>query len=334
MNSFIPNSKINSEGIENNLNDINDINDTQPQSQIPIPILKHNSAFIPKDELDNSTRLIRFEKYNYILDWFAYLIQRPRSKNRIILAVQDTEDKLFQHNFISFICEYLKDNLITDMTSSKIYNDYFHGQILYKRLIIFSDIYTDAELDILKRFHNSLTCSDKFTIILIVNNDFIKLRTKYENKFCLLDCTNENFKTEFFEELLDIKLNDSRINQFKKISSVLINRNLNKYNAKIYRSFEQLVIKRSPVYYIAINEMKKRNNSPIVLSDFVDFINKIKKGEIDEYKEYIKDLRKIYVTIRTIRKFLDFRSSDNYIIKQYNKRGIYRNCLMILYHED
>ena len=328
MDSFIPNSKINSEGIENNLNDI------QSQPQISIPIPKQSSAFIPKDELDNSTRLVRFEKYNYILDWFAYLIQRPRSKNRIILAIQDTEDKLFQHNFISFICEYLKDNLITDMSSSKIYNDYFHGQILYKRLIIFSDIYTDAELDILKRFHNSLTCNDKFTIILIINNDFIKLRTKYENKFCLLDCTNEDFKTEFFEKLLDIKINDSRINQFKKISSVLINRNLNKYDAKIYRSFEQLVVKRSPVYYIAVNEMKKRNNSPIVLADFVDFINKIKKGEIDEYKEYIKDLQKIYVTIRTIRKFLDFRSSDNYIIKQYNKRGIYRNCLMILYRED
>lgn len=331
MDSFIPNSKINSEGIENNLNDINDIQ-PQPQPQIPIP--KQSSAFIPKDELDNSTRLVRFEKYNYILDWFAYLIQRPRSKNRIILAIQDTEDKLFQHNFISFICEYLKDNLITDMSSSKIYNDYFHGQILYKRLIIFGDIYTDAELDKLKRFHNSLTCNDKFTIILIINNDFIKLRTKYENKFCLLDCTNEDFKTEFFEKLLDIKLNDSRINQFKKISSVLINRNLNKYDAKIYRSFEQLVVKRSPVYYIAINEMKKRNNSPIVLADFVDFINKIKKGEIEEYKEYIKDLQKIYVTIRTIRKFLDFRSSDNYVIKQYNKRGIYRNCMMILYRED
>ena len=82
---------------------------TAEKTEIPEPVKK--IIQLMATELDNNDKLVvNEEKYNYILDWFAYILQHPEDRNHIALHLVSMQG--IGKNIISnAICEYIGKEL-------------------------------------------------------------------------------------------------------------------------------------------------------------------------------------------------------------------------------
>jgi hypothetical protein len=264
------------------------------------------------------------DKINYVLDWLAFLLQHPESRNQTALhfsGVQGTGKNLI----FGIICDYLgkfgNNNGNIDFITGK---NKFNMTLFDKKLYVCNECMNDTkELGKIKSFitESNLSLEEKnqpifYTknlINLVILSNHFETNTIEDNdrRFSFFYSSLKPYNEEFYANLFEKDENGTKIIK-KEISynfiNFLLSRDIKNYNeCKPYINddkkilYERRLNTRSIIYRIIKNIFELNNLNSLkfnCLVEIFDEINKIKndvlseddkKEEDDKMKVSIKD---------------------------------------------
>lgn len=285
--------------------------------------------------------VVNNEKYEYILNWFAYMLQHPESRNKTLLYIagkQGIGKNLVTNAIVKILGKKFccGDADIDDVCGT------FNSLIKNKKMIVINELKTSGYSDEIKKLIDEYIRinekskpqyveNNKCNYIIFSNHLNTNIIQKDDRRFAFIYSTaqpeDKAFYASFFNgdeykpELLD--------NLFYH----LLSRDLTNYRnneapvfdkVKIYESMD---MKRSPAYLATVEIMKANQNKPMLLIDVVEQLNQMKENAIASPNGgYEDDLAGININMRTIYNLLSFNDTDDYQIKQNkhdHKRVLY-----------
>lgn len=151
---------------------------TAPKTQLPQEIdtiLNILSSELNEDANPNSPLSINIEKKNYILDWFAYLLQHPDSRNAVCLQIS-TVQGVGKNLLSNAVCDYLGSFFSEPSKDIDKVIGTYNGGIDNKLLIVMNEVdNTKKNTDLLKA---------------IITEDTVQINVKYGLQYTGLNCAN------------------------------------------------------------------------------------------------------------------------------------------------
>lgn len=147
-----------------------------PKTPIPKPIdLIVDILATELSEEENKVLFINQEKKDYILDWFAYLLQHPESRNAVCLQIS-TVQGVGKNLLSNAICDYLGSFFSEPSKDIDKVIGTYNGGIDNKLLIVMNEVdNTQKNTDLLKA---------------IITEDTVQINVKYGLQYTGLNCAN------------------------------------------------------------------------------------------------------------------------------------------------
>lgn len=282
---------------------------------------EQNSEFI---------EVVNMDKYNFILDWFAYLLQHPESRNKTLLYIagkQGIGKNLVTNALVKilgrrFCCG---DADIDDVCGA------FNSLMKNKKFIVINELKTSGYSDSAKKLIDDYIKinekskpqyveENKCSFIIFSNHLNTNIIQKGDRRFAFIYSTalpeSKAFYKSFFNgdeykpELLD------------NLFNYLLSRDLTNYDNNSAPEFDKQKIwdsmdsKRSPAYLKTLELMKENENRPMLLTDVIEQLNSLKLND--------EELLGTNINMRTIRNILDFNDTDDYqIIQNKHSKSYY-----------
>lgn len=270
---------------------------------------------------DKFEQVVNVEKYEYILNWFAYVLQHPESKNKTLLYITGLQG-IGKNVLTDCICKFLNNFGVPNVNIKTVCGN-FNGLVANKKLCCINELeisnYSDKiktliedEQAINVKYGAQYFGSNKCNYVIFSNHFNTNIIQKGDRRFAFINSTALPEDKAFYASLFDGDEYKPEI--MGNLINHLLSRDLTNYKnheAPLFdklRVYEDMDLKRSPAYLEAIEIMKQRGNKPIELNELIEMLN--------ERKEENEDLRPITITIRTIRKILGFNDTDDYKIAQ------------------
>lgn len=184
------------------------------------------------------------DTYEYILNWFARILQQPWKKNNICLVLHSIEGvgKSFILDMIGKIIG--KDYYYSTSSLKHILGD-FNGDAEAKILVnlnettwggdkkmvgAFKEFITDNTIVINKKGIQSYTIQNYANTIITTNEDWIIAVNGQDRRFNLRECKNVKYENEYYEEILKTDL--------QELANFLYSRDITQYDPKKFEKSE------------------------------------------------------------------------------------------------
>lgn len=182
--------------------------------------------------------------YEYILNWFARILQQPWKKNNICLVLHSIEGvgKSFILDMIGKIIG--KDYYYSTSSLKHILGDFngdAEGKILVnlnetnwggdKKMVgSFKEFITDNSIVINKKGIQSYTIDNYANTIITTNEEWIVNINNGDRRFNLRECKNEKYGREYYEEISKTPL--------QEIANFLFSRDISQYDPRDFEKSE------------------------------------------------------------------------------------------------
>ena len=292
-------------------------------------------------------------KKNYILDWFAYMLQHPESYNSKILCIVSrtgTGKSIISHA----LCQFLKGFSISNTEIRYLIQKYnrLRGN---KKLFCFN-IYENFK--ILKQIQQKLTkreyvlhykyeqpfiCKDKSSIFVSITNSIVDMSEYDDENTVIIKSDIKKQEDKFYSNMFD-NVDDIKPEYVNNLINFLIQRDISEYNPnnkpfdlsdelRISQRFnESGVSKKLPMTQfltmIFENEAIKtyRNGTTILLNDLKNLI-KTRECEDKEIKKFVEKY-KINSNL-TSSQINDIIDETKFVCKKSKYRDETRNKLIV-----
>ena len=308
---------------------------------------------------DEGTKTINLEKYEFILNWFAYAIQHPHTRNQTILMISSLYRGIGKGTFTDALIDWYGRFIFPNTDIDKVLGR-FNGFLDYTKMVVINEVdETKKNVDKMKQLaDNFIATETKNTNISTLhenNNNFIvfsnhldiNLIEDGDRRFNFIYTEEQPESNEFYTEMYDgskmkKEYSDNLIN-------FLIHRDLTNYVSNEKHEFDKKILKehrfdnRSSLYHYIVDQFEtksvKRKNRPSYwkiesLLDEVNGIitmNSIEALELEGVEKEIytdtnlfkikKNVRYSKVSMRTIQKMISFDSTDDYKIDRQTING-------------
>ena len=339
-----------------------------PKTPIPKPIdLIVDILATELSEEENKKITINQEKKDYILDWFAYLLQHPESRNAVCLQIS-TVQGVGKNLLSNAVCDYLGSFFSEPSKDIDKVIGTYNGGIDNKLLIVMNEVdNTQKNTDLLKA---------------IITEDTVQINVKYGLQYTGLNCANYLIYTNHIDtntisngdrRFTFIKsygvpmskafyasicvpgkeghLKEEIRNQFIKH---LLSRDLTNYKPNEPKAFDKHIIEdsreetRSSIYKIILQilQSEEYEKDYIICQDLIDLINQIMctyssndtlykffkldflKGADNIIRAEIQNTKKNF-TLQALNSIINFKDDDIIEKIKSNKRDETRNKQII-----
>tara|TARA_R110000824_G_scaffold3860_1_gene18492 strand:+ start:3069 stop:5246 length:2178 start_codon:yes stop_codon:yes gene_type:complete len=180
------------------------------------------------------------DAYNYILSWFARILQAPYNKNNICLVLHSVEG-VGKTLILDMIGEIIGQNYYYSTSSLKHilgdFNGDAEGKILVnlnetnwggdKKMVgAFKEFITDSSIVINKKGLQSYTISNYANTIITTNEDWIIAINGQDRRFNLRECKNEKYDKSYYKEIAQTDI--------QEIANFLYNRDISQYDSRVF----------------------------------------------------------------------------------------------------
>ena len=297
------------------------------------------------------------EKKQFLIKFFAYIIQHPESRNRICLQLSSVPG-LGKNMFTNSICQFLGDFAWGNSTVDNVIGNY-NGGVDTKLLIVMNEAdtkdkntdkmksaITEEEIPINVKFGRAYTGINHASYIIFTNHLDTKTIASDDRRFAFIKSDGVPMPKEWYAEMIDPE-NHKNIKQelVDNLIGYLLNVDLSDYNSSFAPMFDKQLIyesrfeKRSIYFKVLYIILHQGNKPAIIKKDFIDMINQIKGGEmtfkdfeetkdieeLDDYAEELMEARSESLNNKTLTNLIQFNDEDDMEIKKWNKRDELRN---------
>lgn len=180
------------------------------------------------------------DTYNYILNWFAQLLQTPHKKNNICLVLHSVEG-VGKSIVLDMIGKIIGDTYYFSTSNLKHiigdYNGEAEGKILVnlnetnwggdKKMVgSFKEFITDSTIAINKKYKNAYTINNFANTIITTNEDWIVSINRNDRRFNLRECKNVKYDKTYYDKIAKTPLQD--------IANYLYNRDISSYDSRVF----------------------------------------------------------------------------------------------------
>lgn len=300
------------------------------------------------------------EKKQFIINFFAYIIQHPESRNRICLQISSVPG-LGKNMLTNSICQYLGDFAWGNSTVDNVIGNY-NGGVDTKLLIVMNEAdtkekntdkmksaITEEEIPINIKFGRAYTGINHASYVIFTNHLDTKTIASNDRRFAFIKSDGVPMPKEWYAEMINPEDKTTiRKDLVDNLIGYLMNVDLSAYNSSLAPVFDKQLIynsrfdKRSIYFKIIYIILHSANKPAILLKDFIDMIKQVKGGfltfkdfeetkDIPELEDYIDELNEVRDDInnRTIENLINFNDEDDIEIKKWKKRDELRDKKVI-----
>lgn len=330
----------------------------KPTSHEPTPLPKEVEKIIDliatERSIDNEYT-INPEKKEFILNWFAYIIQHPESRNKTCLHVTSVQG--IGKNIISnAICDFIGKNFsIPNLNIENILGTY-NGIIENKMFVCVNEVnsenkdqnkmktYVTEDTIPLNHKYGANYMADNIINFLVYSNNFdTKLIDKGDRRFAYINSQGLPYPKSFYASICE-KGSDSRLkkNLQEQFINHLLSRDLSEYSPDKAPDFDKETIYemrnecRSPIFNILLTLLTKKFNY-ILKEDYLNTIENAAYGrlmkndkfvtlseyyDLKELEQYnnLSEFTKVKLTAQTLGTIMNFESQSEIISKKSKKR--------------
>lgn len=255
---------------------------------------------------------VNLEKRNYILDWFAYILQHPESKNCVALAISSmpgTGKNVISNAVSRYLGQFATANgSIDDLTGQ--YTAPIDNKLLFvinevdvekKNKDVLKPFMTESEVGVNVKYGPKYFAKNQCSFLFYSNHENIQLYGFDDRRFSHIVCKAPRLPDEFYSKILKpnrpSELKDEYYEQF---INHLLSRDLSTYKPNSPKAFDKVEIleskltARSPVLNIASailnypNYKHPTEKAPIIgITEFIDDIDNVVK-QSDEYTKFLQ----------------------------------------------
>ena len=179
------------------------------------------------------------DTYNYILNWFAQILQKPYSKNKVCLVLHSSVQGVGKSLILNMIGEIIGDDYYYSTSNLQNILGNFNGDAEGKLLVnlnetnwggdkkmvgAFKEFITDESIVINRKNKNTYTIKNYSNTIITTNEDWIVSIDGNDRRFNIRECKNVKYDAEYYNEIADTPLQD--------IANFLYNRDITQYNPR------------------------------------------------------------------------------------------------------
>lgn len=300
------------------------------------------------------------EKKQFLINFFAYIVQHPESRNRICLQISSVPG-LGKNMLTNSICQYLGDFAWGNSTVDNVIGNY-NGGVDTKLLIVMNEAdtkekntdkmksaITEDTIPINVKFGRAYTGINHASYIIFTNHLDTKTIASNDRRFAFIKSDGVPMPKEWYAEMINPKDKTSiRQDLVDNLIGYLKGVDLSNYNSSDAPVFDKQLIyisrfeKRS-IYFKIIYIILHTSFKPVMtLSNFIDMIKQVKGGiltfkdfeetkNISELDDYVDELTEANDNInnRTIMNLINFNDEDDIEIKKWKKRDELRDKKVI-----
>ena len=301
----------------------NPISYSKPDSKNPAPKLPEcvsKILDIISTEINDGNLIINPDKKEYILNWFAYILQHPEDRNRIALHIV-SEQGIGKNILTNAICKYLGNEFSkTNLQIDSVIGQYT-GDIDNKLLVVINElnrdnkdmdrlksIITEDDISINKKYGSKYTAKNTASYIFLSNHTDTKIISNGDRRFTYIRSYGKPLDDSEYKDMCMPGtaglLKDEYQNDF---INYLLARDLKDFNPNTCEVFDKNALldqardeNRSSIHSLLLCVLKAYGLIGIKMIGVIEFKdminkaisrNKIYIGDVSEYT-YIKD----YVT--------------------------------------
>tara|TARA_R100001594_G_scaffold150642_1_gene213023 strand:- start:189 stop:2423 length:2235 start_codon:yes stop_codon:yes gene_type:complete len=283
------------------------------------------------------------DTYEYILNWFAQILQTPHKKNKVCLVLHSSAQGVGKSLILDMIGRIIGHHSYYSTSNLKHILGDFNGDAEGKLLVnlnetnwggdkkmvgAFKEFITDETIVINRKGKESYTIKNFSNTIITTNEDWIVSIDGNDRRFNIRECKNEKYHKEYYDEIADTPLQD--------IANFLYNKDITNYDPRNFIKSElheaQVIKNFNSVESFYDNLLNKEIN---MNGWELDDEEEIPKSEIyDLYKENLtKNERQVSINAF----WKEFKKvCPSVIIKKANKNKKGRMIIpcLIKAHED
>ena len=270
---------------------------------------------------------------NYLLNWFAHIIQKPEVKTNVAIVLYSITEGIGK-NRLSDIMNKLFKNYENKFKDTQSLTKKFNGDMLGKLFVVGDEINARAQeianelKDIIVRpeeiieFKNkdSFKVEDYKNYFFTTNNENVFKVSNTDRRFMFIECPEHKQNNEYYENLIKFEKDDVRL---KHLFNFFMNRDIENYktrNIVMTEYKKRLLLANIPAYIKFVKENYEYLTAKVYDYDTQKHITKewTPKALYDESIEYAKNNR--MVSTYTLHSFeIQFKKVFGIFNKKNNK---------------
>ena len=290
------------------------------------------------------------EKKEYVLNWFAYILQHPESRNKTCLQIKSLQG-IGKNILSNSICDFIGNQYsISNIDINNILGN-FNGMIDNKLFVCINEvntaekdaeklksIITDDTLNINVKYGGQYTSENLASYLIYTNNLDTKTITKGDRRFVFINSEGIPYPKQFYADICEKNTcSHLRSDLHQAFINHLLSRDLSNYSPDIAPEFDKQLIYdkrnecRSPIFNILL--ILLHHHTSIIKTDFLkviqdavnerlrlddEYVTLSQYYSIPELEEYndLSEYRKTKITSQTIGNIMNFDSQSEIISKR------------------
>lgn len=296
------------------------------------------------------------EKKQFLINFFAYIVQHPENRNRICLQLSSVPG-LGKNMFTNSICQFLGKFAWGNSSVDNVIGNY-NGGVDTKLLIVMNEAdtkdkntdkmkstITEDEIPINVKFGRAYTGINRASYVIFTNHLDTKTIASNDRRFAFIKSNGVPMPKTWYSQMIDPENGKIKEDLVDNLIGYLLNVDLvkNEYNPSLAPMFDKKLIydarfeKRS-IYYKIAYFILHLNNPVLLKTDFINIINQVKSGfmtfqdfeqtkdieELEDLEEELHTTRGEALTNKTIANLIQFNDEDDMEMRKWNK-GDLRN---------
>lgn len=296
-------------------------------------------------ERDGDTFSINMDKFNYVLNWFAYVLQHPETKNSVFLMINSVQG-IGKNILTNAICKFLGERFSMPNTNIDSVCGNFNGSLDFTKLIIINEVeknnysnkiktLIDDKIEVRKKYENNYITDNRLSVCIFTNNYDVNLIQQTDRRFSFINSYGVPLSKDFYAEMFEPNTQNLKNDIYNNLINHLLSRDLTNYRPNECKEFDKSELfekrnkSRNVVYQIIIEEMKKRNFKMLPIAELIKTLLELRNG-IDD-NEYKEELQTMTINNKTIKNIINFNPEDPYEYTKCKIRGSeYRDKYVII----
>lgn len=330
---------------------------TQPthiEQELPDEVDKifdlYATVYDPKND-GSYVNTVDQERKEYIINWFAYMLQNPAHRNLTCLQLSAAPG-IGKNLITNTICQYLKRFSWDNANIDNIIGTY-NGGVDKKLFIVMNEIdtsnhnkdklkstITDPKIPINEKYGQSYMGKNCANYLMFTNHFDTQTISENDRRFAFIHSTAKPYPKDFYNSIVNPLTSSLKDDLAEKFINYLLSKDLTGYDPSFAPTFDKDKIyklrseKRSAVYRFVV-DMFNSNSPELVngviiveklLNDINEYLRFAEKSLSEKYgltdnldDDIFNELSKKNITTRTIQDIINFNDEDPYVITKCYK---------------
>lgn len=306
-----------------------------------------------KNNHDDITYTVDNDRKEFLLDWFAWMVQHPENRNKTCLQIS-AKQGIGKNIITNTLCKMIGDRF----TMGNAYIDNiigtYNGGIDKKLLIVMNEVdtkakntdklkstITDPTIPINEKYGANYIGKNCANYVIFTNHTDTRTIAENDRRFVYIRTEAEPYPKEFYNDIVNPLNSCLKDDIAEGFVNHLLSRDLTNYNPSLAPDFDKTTLyedrkdKRSAIYrlvdYVYTKESPKIKCGCLIIPELVNALTCLRRlGEsicgfynVDENKsledDLITELNKVELTNAGVIKIIGFNDEDKYATKKCRK---------------